>query len=155
MKPCKNKSRRILLIIICIILAFPLMQIIFAIANPMRRPHAMAKNYVLRLTPIGTDMEDVISIVDGHRNWSMGFVNYERGFAHPSPPIGRPPSEGWDWIYFVGDKSITVRAGSYWPAALNLPTPSAWLMRTVVSIFWAFDEDGKLIEIYLLQSHAG
>ena len=52
----------------------------------------------------------------------------------------------------VGDKSIAVWAGDYWPASLPLV---GVFFRTSVSIFWGFDEDGKLIEIYARQSHGG
>ena len=108
----------------------------------------MATDYVLRLTPIGMDMEEVISIVENHRNWSIRSINYEWGFSHPLHASGS----------IVGEKSITAwghPAGSgYWPAPIPVPI-YGWFFRTVVSIFWGFDEDGKLIEIYVRQSHGG
>jgi len=121
--------------------------ILAPIINPMRRPAARATEYVLRLTPIGTDMDEVIKSVENHRNWHMhpGGINRDRGFRHPRPESTTIPRE--DWPVRVGYKSIRVEKGTYWPATFLAP----WgiLMETVVATFYAFDEDGKLTEVYV------
>ena len=145
-------KRKIIMIVLVLIALIVLIPYILMIPDPMRRPHSMANNYILRLTPIGMCMEEVIDTLEGHRNWNIR-INYERGFTHPQPPIDRPNPE--QWLYIVGDKSITAIVGlGYWPAPIPVPI-LPWLFRTSVSIFWGFDEDGKLIEVFLRQSHGG
>ena len=83
MEKTKGSNKRILLIIICCALVLVMVRIIPMIVNPMRRPESMATNYVLRLTPIGMDMEEVISILENHINWRIRWISYERGFSRP------------------------------------------------------------------------
>jgi len=155
MEKTKKPKRRWLKVIICCVLVLSIARIIPMIVNPMRRPESMATNYVLRLTPLGTDIEDVVEIVSNHRNWSFRGVNYDRGFSHPRPHTLVPMPEEWPFI--VGDKSVAVwghplSSAGYWPAYMPF---SGWFFSTAVSIFWGFDEDGKLIEVYVWQSHSG
>ena len=137
-------KRKIIMIIFALIALIVLIPYILMIPNPMRRPLRMATNYVLRLTPIGMDMEAVIDILEGHRNWHINSPNFERGFSHPLHASGN----------MVGVKSITAFGGSYWPAPMPVPL-YGWLFRTEVSIFWGFDEDGRLIDVWVRQSHGG
>jgi len=120
---------------------------ILMLINPMRRPQSMATHYVLRLTPIGMSMEEVIRIVENHRNWDVWWISRERGFP-------RPPGSS----NIMGEKSIAVWAGpsgtSFWPSTSPFPA-FGWFFRTSVSIFWGFDEDGKLIYVFVRQSHSG
>jgi len=113
-KTKKPKRRWSKVIICCVLVLFIAARIIPIIANPMRRPESMATNYVLRLTPLGTDIDDVVEIVSNHRNWSFRGVNYDRGFSHPRPHTLVPMPEERPFI--VGDKSVAVWAGDYWPA---------------------------------------
>ena len=109
----------------------------------MRRPNPMPTNYVLSLTPLGTHIDDVISIVENHKDWNISMINRERGFVHPTPHDIRPLSEGWPII--IGDKSIIVDAGYYRVGLLS---------RTVVSIHYGFDTDGYLVEVFVWRSTA-
>ena len=52
--------RKLIMIILALIALAVLIPYILMIHNPMRRPLGMARNYVLRLTPIGMNMEEVI-----------------------------------------------------------------------------------------------
>ena len=142
------------MVIFALIALIVLIPYILMIFNPMRRPHEMATNYVLRLTPIGMDMEEAINVLEGHRNWNIN-INYDRGFAHPRPSIDRPHPRGG--FYIVGEKSISAWAhpsgSGYWPGAISTPI-YGWFFRTTVSVFWGFDENEKLIEVYVRQSHS-
>ena len=107
----------------------------------------MATNYVLRLTPIGMDMDEVIRIVRNHRNWDIAWTSHESGFSHPQLRyITDVRNEG---LHIIGDKSIRVDAGRFWPADIPI---MGLFMETMASIFWGFDEDGKLIEVYVWRS---
>ena len=147
----KNIKKRLLKIIICCALCcVPVLLVlpyILMLVNPMRRPEPMVTSYVLRLTPIGTDMEEVIRTVENHRNWRVWWINYDRGFSHPRPHTITPYPEEYPFV--VGDKSMRVEVGRVWPT--NTPV-LGYFMEMIVSIFWAFDEDGRLIEVYVWRS---
>jgi len=134
-----------LIVLIVLIIFIPYILMFF---NPVRRPSELSRNYILRLTPIGMDMDDVIEILDGYRDWHINTPNYERGFSHPLHSSGN----------IVGVKSITAwghpSGGGFWPAPIPIPI-YGWFFRTVVSISWGFDEDGKLIDVFVRQSHSG
>jgi len=133
----------LLLIGVCLTLVAAIAYTIPMIGNPMRRPNPMPTNYVLNLTPIGTHIDDVIRIVENHReDWRIERINLEEGFMHPSSYFLRPRPEVWPFI--VGDKSIRVRAEPYRPVGL--------LTRTVVAIHYGFDTNGYLIEVYVFRS---
>jgi len=101
----------------------------------------MVRNHILRLTPIGTNMNDVIEVIDANENWRIWQISYEWGFEHPRGSVIDP--------VFIGDKFIRVYAGRYWPAMVPV---GGFLMETSVSIFWGFDEDGELIEVSVLKA---
>ena len=141
---------RVLLIILLGIVIVTFIPMIF---NPIRRPQKMVRNYILRLTPIGTHIDDVEKFLRSKREWTVDYINYEMGYAHPGKPI-----PGWPVITrtipgpdgpittrgtsIIGDKSIRGYLGEY----------SAWYtlgFHTTVSVFWGFDGDGKLIEVYV------
>ena len=140
----ENMKKRVIRCAICFMLLLPLLPYILMLVNPMRRPEPMVTNYVLRLTPIGTDMEEVIRLVENHRNWNVAWISYDRGFSHPRPHDVTPPPEERPFI--VGDKSMKVDMRRIWPT--NTPV-MGYFMEMIVSIFWAFDEDGKLIDVYV------
>jgi len=137
-------KRKVIVIILALIALIVLIPYILMIPDPIRRPLGMARNYVLRLTPIGMDMEEVIEVLEGHRNWHINSPNLERGFSDPFHASGN----------MVGVKSITAGIGSYWPAPIPVPL-YGWLFRTEATIFWGFDENGKLIDVFVRQSHGG
>jgi len=146
----KGKGRKIeadLLIAIitaCFVFAMVMAYTIPMIWNPMRRPGPMPTNYVLSLTPLGTHMDDVVNIVENHRDWRIWGINHERGFSHPQ--LSRIPEIRSEGGHIIGDKSIAVGGGYYRPVGL--------ISRTVVAIYYAFDEDGYLIEVYVRRSTA-
>jgi len=77
--------------------------------NYLRWPAVYMEEYILWRTPIGTDIEDVIEFIENRTDWSVDFINLERGFLRPgralfSPLVGRS---------IVGEKSIRVFAGTY------------------------------------------
>jgi len=141
-KKTKKENRLMLIMVSFLILAIAIAYTIPMIRNPMRRPSSMPTNYVLSLTPLGTHIDDVISIVENHRDWIVERTDREQGFVHPAPHTIRPLSEGWPVV--VGDKSIRVRSEPYRPFGL--------LTRTVVAVHYGFDADGYLIEVYVWRS---
>lgn len=113
--------------------------------NPLRRPRSMVTNYILNLTPIGMHIDDVVEIVESRDDWRVHYISYEWGFMHPRHGArdGWPTSRSGHPI--IGEQSIRVHAGMY----------RAWyklFFNTFVGVFWGFDEDGKLIEIFVWKS---
>jgi len=141
-------DRRIWVIVGCCVFVWFIIVIIVLIINPMRRPLFMAENYILRIVPIGTDMDEAIEILENHRNWNIAWIS-DRGFRHPRPHDIRPMIHSSEWPVIVGDKSIRVDVGRHWPAHFFGP---GLLMEAIVSIFFGFDEDGKLTDVYVWKS---
>jgi len=123
-------------------------RIVPLVENPMRRSTRAATNYVLSLTPIGTHIDDAVSIVENHRDWSIWWINYERGFPHPSfhTIVPRPDERP----FIVGDMSMRVEVGRFRPANILI---MGLLMETVVSVFYGFDAGGYLTEVYVWTTH--
>jgi len=114
---------------------------------PARRPTSMVKEYILRLTPIGTSINDVVEMINNRDDWGRSMVNYELGFE-PSNPTGiwglMPQNMAHLNQPRVGVQSAFVNMGTYrtwlfWP-------PFA---KVEVNVFWGFDADGKLIEVHV------
>lgn len=145
----KKSDKYLLILIACCVCAFNIVWlVILPIYNPMRRPLNEATEYVLMLTPIGTHIDEVIEIVDGHRGWSIRRVN-DHGFRHPRPsnftPSGRP-------IFTVGNKSIIVDAGSFRPAHFRGVRGQGAFMETIVRIYYGFDRNGELIDVFVFRT---
>ena len=75
----RRNNKSILIVVICGVLAMAIAYTITMIGNPMRRPNPMPTNYVLNLTPLGTHIDDVISVVENYRDdWRIEMINREQ-----------------------------------------------------------------------------
>ena len=101
------------------------------IANPIRRPWFVTRNYVLRITPIGTHIDDVRDVVNDTENWHIAVSSNDQGFR-------RTMLDGQSVI--IGDKFI--RANVRKCNSSNHTIMSA-------SIYWGFDYSGNLLEVYV------
>ncbi|MCL2354732.1 MAG: hypothetical protein FWC68_02410 [Oscillospiraceae bacterium] len=137
-------------IVICILIALIILVlggiIIMALLNPLRKSEESIREDILELTPIGLTMEEVIETIENNREWTNEHLIFDRGYA-----IMRAGVEG-DYIFFpviyysennvnfiktVGVKAIRLNIGNY-----HSP-----LSETVVLVYWAFNENGELIDI--------
>ena len=126
--------KRIAYILICLFLLISVPMLI----NPIRRPTASVRNHVLRHTPIGMSMEDVITVLKGKKKWKKHRIVHEWESISTSSPI-------------IGEKAIFVNAGTYRSFYLYF-----FLVNTSVGISWWFDEDGNLTEVRVTKgSHFG
>ena len=132
-----NAPIKILLIILLVVIMIGIQMLI----NPLHRSETSIRNYILRLTPLGTSMEDTIKIVKNSNKWEVRSIDYENGFWSQGRPIpgGIKDEQGRT---IIGEKSIRVE-NSY------RAFYSLFLLETVVNIYWGFDADGKLIEVYV------
>jgi hypothetical protein len=106
--------------------------------NPLSKSEERIRADVLKLIPIGTDMHEVHHIVANHRTWELRFMNYDRGFTMRDtygPTMSISSSRD---SYVVGEKAISVLLGTYFPI---------FPFSAYVEAFFAFDEDGMLIEV--------
>jgi hypothetical protein len=99
-------------------------------------------NDTLKLTPMGTHIDDVAAIVQGQTiiknvtELTPPVISYDKGYANPRHE--KVPG----WLYsedarssIVGYKSVRVSYGTHF--------------NTSISIRWGFDEDGKLIDVFV------
>ena len=119
--------------------------------TPMRRPQSLIRNHVLRLTPIGTSLDDVIAIIDSRDDLSgIIRVDLERGYSRLI--FRHAPPFDYEWpVARTGEKSIILFLGNYraWYISL-IDFPS-----TNVHVLWGFDGDGALIAVDVVKSHGG
>jgi len=133
-----NKPIKIVLIISLVMAIIIGVQMLI---NPLYRLPANIENYVLRLTPLGTSMEDIVEIISNIDKWEIRFIDYENGFWKQGRPIPDYPKDERERI-IIGEKSIKA-VGSY------RAFYSFFLLESVANIYWGFDADGKLIEVYV------
>ena len=136
----RGKKRHI---IFYIILAIIILAIVVPIIHPIRRTDEALCRYLFNITPIGTSMEDVISIVEGKNHWTAtvkenhGVVFYPRSMY----PVNQSPSTSGD-SRVIGQQSVRVHLGTYYG-----------IFRTYVSAFYAFDKNEELIDIFIRREH--
>ena len=113
--------------------------VVFHLAiNPLCRPETSIRNYILRLTPLGTDIEEVILILENRDELEVRYINYSNGYIYQGSPIASWPTNEYG-MSVIGDKSIKVE-GSY-RAIYKL------FLESVVDVCYGFDVDGKLVEV--------
>ena len=108
-------------------------------SNPLRKPPEKIREDLLKLTPIGTSMEEVIGAIRGHKKWRIEYVSDTHGYsvsAYDGRPSEPAPDEKW-----IGKKSINAYLGSYCGGIKD------YFFEIGVSVYFGFDEDSKLIDI--------
>jgi len=142
MKKSKLVCKRTLLVILAIIgimLVWSLGRtVIPMIYNPMRRTAPMISNHILRYTPIGMCIEDVIEVIENNEMWGTPLVNRRSGFHHPTHFVS--DGAGGSLTAIIGEQSIQTR-----PEIYNV----ILFHQRITRIFLGFDENGKLIEVYV------
>ena len=118
------------------------MVVIILISNPLWKSEARIATNLLHIMPVGTSMEDVISIVENHKSWTIRFISYDRGFIMgPSgPEMGGEP-DGRRTL--IGEKAMRLHLGQYY---------AYFFIQTDVSAFIAFDENSNLVRIVVRKS---
>ena len=135
----KDSEKTLLIILTIFRMIIILMVVTALINNPILlfRTDEGIRRHLLRVTPIGTSMEDVIRIFDDN----IRFINKDLGVALMPTSTQRPsPTEiGYYDPRFpiVGEQSIRIRLGT-----LN------FILSWYIEAFYAFDSDGNLIEIF-------
>jgi len=82
-------------------------------------------------------MDEVIEIIGNNESWGSPIINLYNGFLHPSHFIDG--TDGASTVAVIGNQSIQIRNRYSFPLFLD----------RIVRIFWGFDENGILIEVYV------
>jgi len=133
----RKKVMYIGIIVVAIIIAV----VIVMLANPLRRSEERIRDSILRITPIGMSMEDVLNIIEDNGRWEIRHI-FDQGYI-----VGRWGVRGPHQGYFisghdvaiVGVASLEVHIGSY-----NF---LFFFLEERVSVFFGFDKDSKLVDI--------
>jgi hypothetical protein len=116
---------------IFIIIAVIVSLIVLAVlSNPLRRSPDTLRSKMLEKTPLGMEMNEVEKIAK-----ELG------GRTDVSTTAGFDKQDSSDHRV-IGVKSIRTDIGDYWAVP---PIP----ISTSVTYFWGFDENGKLIDIWV------
>ena len=109
----------------------------------LRQTEEEIRAYMLELTPVGMSMDEARIVleqrfrVEAWDSWSMDYLNGVWRSFDPRIHAYRPPH--------IGVKSINLELGSY-RRDFNL------LSHTFVYAGWGFDENGKLVDVYVSKS---
>jgi len=124
-------------ILLSILALIMLVTAIQMIQQPYRRPIGMIRNHILQITPLGTNIEDVINILESRDDFGALHIDLGRGFQ-------ATPSEKRNGIVDMGEMLVSTGLGSY----------RAWykwfpLMEWGVGGAWIFDGEGILIDVHV------
>jgi hypothetical protein len=120
-------SKKILIAMIILVLLIVLGAVKYMI-NPLTNSEEQIRGKLLEATPIGMHMDDVLKYIEGQRKWVIRTISNDHGFYHQRVYPNRT----------IGDKSIRVELGDY-----------GIVFTTSVTVFWGFDADSELIEIWV------
>ena len=139
--------RKFIVIVLSLLIFITLVTFIPMLITPRRRPVNMVRNYILRITPIGTNIEDVIKVIESRDDWGGASVDYERGFYRET--ASRPPLPGVEPLFpvsfsVIGEMSVSAGIGRYrsWHNLFFIDVIG-------VGVTWGFDGDGNLIEVHV------
>ena len=123
---------------------FILTVIFMILYYPLMRSEKRIRNDILKYTPIGLSMVEVLSVIENKNNWILEKINEDRGYINYDVTIPNTnPNTPHDSVPFVvGEKSIRVYLGK------------SWTFGHCVQASWGFDKDGKLIDVYVRKTLA-
>ena len=126
--------KKYIIIIILSVAAIIILTIAITVfTNPLRGTEEQIRERVLRLTPVGTSMEEVLQVIDDNRRWEPG-ISHPRGIPWY---IVRHTIPGFPFDGSIGSQSISV----------YVRTHRFFIIPNWVEMFWGFDEDGYLIDV--------
>lgn len=127
-------KRKVISVILLIFVLLIVLGTVMLISNPLIKSEAKIRENLLKITPIGTKMEDVVKSVESNKKWKVVDISYEHGFLHQRVYPRRT----------VGEKSIRVELGEY-----------RFVLVTSVTAFWGFDENSELVDIWVWNTTDG
>jgi len=140
------KTKNIKWIALSIFILGAIIMVVVAISShPFFRSPKRIINDTLSFTPMGTYIDDVAMLVKNQtiiknvEEWRTPTISYEWGYVSPGAPVpgwtSTPTSFGSS---IVGYKSVM----AYYKTHYNM----------YISVFWGFDEEGKLIDVFVTKN---
>jgi hypothetical protein len=112
-----------------------LIWVLIDLVNPLQKSEKYIREDLLKLTPLGTDMNEVIAAIKAKEKWKIRYIRDYVGYDISSN--GRPSEAGNVYLKtIVGKKSIRVFLGKY-----------GLIFETGVSAYYGFDDMDALIDI--------
>ncbi|MDD4493085.1 MAG: hypothetical protein PHV32_01830 [Eubacteriales bacterium] len=113
----------VVLLLVCLLIAI--------LSNPLRRSEGRIRKDLLKLTPIGTSMEDVLAAIESYEKLDFYFTVNSRS------PLPRPKEITSEFMEdFIRKKSMDFYLGKY-----------NGFFTIYVGVRYSFDEDLNLIDI--------
>ena len=136
------KINKIWIVLSIIILGAIIMITVILPLHPLFRSPKRVLNDTLKLTPMGTHIDDVAAIVKSQTiiknviESHPPIIRYDSGYVNPRGEVpGWPTPPSLTSGAIVGYKSIEVAYRTHF--------------YMYISIYWGFDEDGKLIDVFV------
>ena len=129
-------KKKIIFGIIIALLAIVIVVGILVLSDPLRRSPERIRTDMLKYTPIGMSMEDVIGVIENNDKWEIDSTRDNGYTMHTGYPYIDAFLVNEDTI---GVKSMQVFIGSY-----NF---FFFTGETIVHVYYGFDEDSKLVDI--------
>ena len=150
--------KKIMMYVLLALLVIIVVMVMIGLSNPLRKPQEQIRASMLELTPIGTSMEDVLKVIGSNEKWEMMYANDKNGYSILGGRPSEPSPNETDTI--VGKKSIRATIGKYnFDPQFDKDEILGSILYTFidryVSVYWAFDEDSKLIEVSVRKDAAG
>lgn len=125
-----NKYKKIIIFFITIIILI----IGILLSNPLRWSDERIEKYVLNKTPIYSSFDEVATIINKN-GWKISDLSESRGFYDQR---SRPAK-------VTGNMYIRASLGDYW----SIP------FEANVTVYWGFDSEGRLIDIWVWKTWDG
>ena len=126
----KNTAQQFIKYTIIAVVGILVIVAVIIMSNPLRRSKETIYEQMLKLTPIGTSIEDVLEVIDGNGKWKVWNVNSDGNWDSLSSNIDLYKN------VLIERRSIIVLVGEY-----------RTIFATSVSVHWKFDEDLRVIGI--------
>lgn len=120
--------------------------IISHLSNPLRKSDEQIRSSILKLTPTGMSKEDVIKVIEDNEQWYKNYRYYNEGEKYQQFDYGFIIKDGragiryhgykYDDSEMIGKETIKATVGQY-----------RNFFNVAVFAYWAFDEDGKLVDV--------
>ena len=124
--------------VVCLLVIIP---VVIVLINPLRWPSVLQRDRMLRLTPIGTSMEEVVKVIESQEKWKIRNISYEHGYINYDYKVPEWPTSSVSGLSIIGAKSIMADVGEY-------SNPFV----TSVTVSWGFNEEATLIDVYVRKS---
>ena len=115
-------------------------------SNPLRKSEEKLREDYLKLTPIGTSMEDVVKLIESKNEWRIVYT-LDFGFVVDRGRARVPSNEEITENKTIGVKTIKAYIGSY-SDILNISN----MFNKHVEVYWGFDDNSYLVGVGISKS---